>query len=77
MLYFCVFQTSQFGRFASVFPLKYIGFEIQADMLRGLWAVMEVFFGALLAFGIPRWRNYACITLFVMSLVQVSSANFC
>ncbi|XP_072019363.1 transmembrane protein 35B-like [Amphiura filiformis] len=64
-------MTAQFGRFASVFPLKYVGFEIAADMLRALWAVAEVFFGALLAFGIGRWRNYSCIALFVMSLIQV------
>ena len=46
-------------------------------MLRAIWAVMEVFFGALLAFGVGHWRNYSCITLFIMSLVQVRSADSC
>merc|ERR1711962_682231 len=62
------YQVSSFNRFVNVFPLQsFTGYRPTADQYRAVVGVIEIMFGALLAFGNYAWhRNSTLVLLCVM-----------
>lgn len=65
--------VSNYGRFAGVFPLKFVGIQPSADMYTALMAFAEIMLGSLLAFGRYDWRAWSCLSLLVIMVIIVWS----
>lgn len=66
-------MVSNFGRYASVFPLKIVGIQPAADMYRALVGSAEMMMGSLLAFGRYDWRSLSCVGLLVVMIGAVQT----
>ncbi|XP_800453.2 transmembrane protein 35B [Strongylocentrotus purpuratus] len=63
--------VSYMHKFAGVFPLRAVGFQPSGAMYCAVMAVLDIFFGALLAFGRYDWPVISCFVLLVISALYI------